>query len=191
VFTRVVRGTWHRTLVYRRHWQPAMVTTSLAVRVHRSECLPRPVKVSATSSVDRVTARMLPRQLAEDYAEIAAGLVQTFGAAECRVRTDPKHRDRVVLLFLVGDPVTQMVAPCASRRTTGSRIITGGPARGWANLPASAAWVTSARGRRHSLGQGQRLLSSCSPADRVSVDGAGAGRHGARWRCTEAGRALC
>jgi DNA segregation ATPase FtsK/SpoIIIE, S-DNA-T family len=106
-----VRGTWRRTLVYRRHWQPAMVTTSLAVRVHATEYLPRLVKVSVTSSVDRVTVRMLPGQVVEDYAEIADRLAQTFGAAECRVRTCPNHRDRVVLWFLVRDPLTETVAP--------------------------------------------------------------------------------
>jgi DNA segregation ATPase FtsK/SpoIIIE, S-DNA-T family len=88
-----------------------MVTTSLAVRVHAREYLPRPVKVSATSSVDRVTVRMLPGQVVEDYAEIAARLAQPFGAVECRVRTDPKDRDRVVLWFLVEDPLIETVAP--------------------------------------------------------------------------------
>jgi DNA segregation ATPase FtsK/SpoIIIE, S-DNA-T family len=78
-----------------------MVTTSLAVRGHGSDYLPRLVKVSATSSVDRVAVRMLPGQVVEDCADIADRLSQTFGAAECRVRTDPKHRDRVVLWFLV------------------------------------------------------------------------------------------
>src|SRR5262245_43608608 len=106
-----VRGTLRRTLVYRRHWQPAMVTTSLAVRVHGSEYLPKLVKVAATSSVDRVTVRMLPGQIAEDYAEVAERLAQTFGACDCRVRTDPKHRDRIVLWFLVPDPLTEPVAP--------------------------------------------------------------------------------
>lgn len=101
-----VRGTWRRTLVYRRHWQPAMVTTGLAVRVHASEYLPKLVKVAATSSVDRVTVRMLPGQIVEDYAEVAERLAQTFDAVDCRVRTDPKHRDRIVLWFLVHDPLT-------------------------------------------------------------------------------------
>jgi DNA segregation ATPase FtsK/SpoIIIE, S-DNA-T family len=82
----------------------------LAVRVHAREYLPRLVKVSATSSVDRVTVRMLPGQAVDDYADIADRLVQTFGAAECRVRTDPKHRDRVVLWCLVQDPLTETVA---------------------------------------------------------------------------------
>jgi DNA segregation ATPase FtsK/SpoIIIE, S-DNA-T family len=74
-----------------------MVTTSLAVRVHGSEYLPRLVKASATSPVDRFTVRMLPGQVAEACAEIADRSAQTFGAAECRARTNPKHRDRVVL----------------------------------------------------------------------------------------------
>ncbi len=106
-----IRSTLRRTLVYRRGWQPAMVTTGLAVRVHASEYLPKLVKVSATSSVDRVTVRMLPGQVAEDYAEVCERLAQTFDACECRVRTDPKHRDRVVLWFLVEDPLTEPVAP--------------------------------------------------------------------------------
>jgi DNA segregation ATPase FtsK/SpoIIIE, S-DNA-T family len=54
---------------------------------------------------------MVPGQVAEGYAEIADRLAQTFGAAECRVRTDAKHRDRVVLWFLVEDPLTEQVMP--------------------------------------------------------------------------------
>jgi DNA segregation ATPase FtsK/SpoIIIE, S-DNA-T family len=106
-----VRGTLRRALVYRRFWQPAMVTTNLAIRVSAREYLPRLVKVASTASVDRVTVRMLPGQVAEDYAEVADRLSQTFGACECRVRTDPKHRDRVVLWFLVDDPLTDPVRP--------------------------------------------------------------------------------
>src|SRR3990170_4621555 len=102
-----IRAATRRMLVYRRGWQPAMVTTGLAVRVHASEYLPKLVKVSSTSSVDRVTVRMLPGQVAEDYAEVTDRLAQTFDATECRVRTDPKHRDRVVLWFLVRDTLTE------------------------------------------------------------------------------------
>jgi hypothetical protein len=88
-----------------------MVTTGLAVRVHASEYLPRLVKVAATSSVGRVTVRMLPSQVAEDHAEVADRLAQTFDPTECRVRTDPRHRDRSSLWFLVHDPPTDPVAP--------------------------------------------------------------------------------
>jgi DNA segregation ATPase FtsK/SpoIIIE, S-DNA-T family len=106
-----VRSTWRRTLVYRRHWQPAMVTTGLAVRVNGREYLPRLVKVASTATVDRVTVRMLPGQVAEDYADVVERLAQTFDACDCRVRTDPQHRDRLILWFLVDDPLTQPVDP--------------------------------------------------------------------------------
>jgi DNA segregation ATPase FtsK/SpoIIIE, S-DNA-T family len=106
-----VRSTWRRTLVYRRFWQPAMATTGLAVRVNGREYLPRLVKVASTDSVDRVTVRMLPGQVAEDYADVVERLAQTFDACDCRVRTDPQHRDRLVLWFLVHDPLTEPVEP--------------------------------------------------------------------------------
>jgi DNA segregation ATPase FtsK/SpoIIIE, S-DNA-T family len=106
-----VRSTFRRAVVYRRFWQPAMVTTGLAVRVNGREYLPRLVKVTSTASVDRVTVRMLPGQVAEDYADVVERLAQTFDAADCRVRTDPKHRDRLILWFLVHDPLTEPVTP--------------------------------------------------------------------------------
>ncbi|MGH8883480.1 MAG: FtsK/SpoIIIE domain-containing protein, partial [Stackebrandtia sp.] len=66
---------------------------------------------ASTGSVDRVTVRMLPGQVVEDYAEVCDRLAQTFGAADCRVRTDPRHRDRVVLWLLIRDPLTEPVEP--------------------------------------------------------------------------------
>jgi DNA segregation ATPase FtsK/SpoIIIE, S-DNA-T family len=109
-----VRSTFRRAVVYRRYWQPAMVTTGLAVRVNGREYLPRLVKVTSTNSVDRVTVRMLPGQVAEDYADVTERLAQTFDACDCRVRTDPQHRDRLILWFLVHDPLTEPVAPIES-----------------------------------------------------------------------------
>jgi DNA segregation ATPase FtsK/SpoIIIE, S-DNA-T family len=106
-----VRSTFRRAVVYRRFWQPAMVTTGLAVRVNGREYLPKLVMVSSTDSVDRVTVRMLPGQVAEDYAEVVERLAQTFDACDCRVRTDSQHRDRLILWFLVHDPLTQPVSP--------------------------------------------------------------------------------
>jgi len=106
-----IRSAFRRAMVYRRFWQPAMVTTNLAVRVTGREYLPKLVKVASTDSVDRVTVRMLPGQVAEDYAEVTERLAQTFDATDCRVRTDPKHRDRLILWFLVHDPLTEPVAP--------------------------------------------------------------------------------
>jgi DNA segregation ATPase FtsK/SpoIIIE, S-DNA-T family len=113
-----VRSTFRRGVVYRRFWQPAMVTTGLAVRVNGREYLPKLVKVASTCSVDRVTVRMLPGQVAEDYAEVVERLAQTFDATDCRVRTDPAHRDRLILWFLVHDPLTAPVAPLDSQDTS-------------------------------------------------------------------------
>ncbi|MGH3367920.1 MAG: FtsK/SpoIIIE domain-containing protein, partial [Nocardioidaceae bacterium] len=106
-----VRSAWRQRLVYRRGWQPAMVTCNLAVRVSGREYLPKLIRVSSTRSVDRVTVRMLPGQVADDYSEVADRLAQTFDASDCRVRTDPRHRDRLILWFLVDDPLTEPVAP--------------------------------------------------------------------------------
>jgi DNA segregation ATPase FtsK/SpoIIIE, S-DNA-T family len=106
-----IRSTLRRALVYRRFWQPAMVTTNLAVRVSGREYLPKLVNVSSTDSVDRLTVRMLPGQVGEDYADVAERLAQTFDACDCRVHADPKHRDRLVLWFLVHDPLTEPVPP--------------------------------------------------------------------------------
>jgi DNA segregation ATPase FtsK/SpoIIIE, S-DNA-T family len=106
-----VRSTLRRAWVYRRYWQPAMVSCGLAIHLNGREFLPHLVKVSSTSSVDRVTVRMLAGQVIEDYAQVTHRLAQTFGAAECRVRTDPKRPDRVILWLLIRDPLAEPVAP--------------------------------------------------------------------------------
>jgi DNA segregation ATPase FtsK/SpoIIIE, S-DNA-T family len=107
------RGAWRHRLVYRRGWQPAMVTCGLAVRVNGREFIPALLRVSSTATVDRVRVRMLSGQVPEDYAEMSERLARTFGAAACRVRTDPAHRDRVILWLLVADPLHETVPPQA------------------------------------------------------------------------------
>ena len=146
-FSWPVRSTWRRTLVYRRDWQPAMVTTGLAVRVNGREYLPRLVKVASTDSVDRVTVRMLPGQVAEDYADVVERLAQTFDAADCRVRTTRAPRP--------AHPVVPGARPAhRTRRTLGwrGRVGRGGAAgrtsRGRPDLPALPARLASAAGRR-------------------------------------------
>ncbi|MGH3656531.1 MAG: FtsK/SpoIIIE domain-containing protein, partial [Micromonosporaceae bacterium] len=47
----------------------------------------------------------------DDYAAVTDRLARTFGAADCRVRTDPKRRGRVVLWLLIQDPLTDPVPP--------------------------------------------------------------------------------
>lgn len=113
-FTRMVgwrlRGWWRAVRVYRFCWQPAMVTTNLAVRVDAEEYLPRLLAVRSTGTVDRVFVRMLPGQVLDDWTSVAPRLAQTFDAKECRVRTT-KHRQQLELWFLVEDPLTEPIPP--------------------------------------------------------------------------------
>ncbi|HSE71084.1 MAG TPA: FtsK/SpoIIIE domain-containing protein [Nocardioidaceae bacterium] len=114
-FTRQVtwrlRGLWRGRFVYRFAWQPAMVTTGLAVTLGAREYLPKIRSIRSTGSVDRVRVRMLPGQTMEDWADAAPRLAQTFAAQECRVRTLDGKRQELVLWFLVHDPLTQPVEP--------------------------------------------------------------------------------
>lgn len=106
-----VRGLWRAATVYRYLWQPAMVTTTLAVRVEGTEYLPRLVSVRSTGCVDVVRVRMLPGQTLSDWAAIAPRLAQTFGVVDCRVRSVPKRAHDLALWFLSTDPLTAPVAP--------------------------------------------------------------------------------
>ena len=113
-FTRLmvwrVRGVWRAATVYRYLWQPAMVTTALAVRVEGTEYLPKMVSVRSTGSVDVVRVRMLPGQTVSDWAANAPRLAQTFGALDCRVRSVPRRAHDLALWFLSSDPLTAPVA---------------------------------------------------------------------------------
>ena len=104
-----VRGLWRSAAVYRWVWQPAMVTAGLSIRVDGTEYLPRLVSVASTGSVDVVRVRMLPGQTFTDWATNAQRLAQTFGAADCRVRTVPRRAHDLALWFLTTDPLTAPV----------------------------------------------------------------------------------
>lgn len=112
-FTRQVawrlRGIWRGRWVYRFAWQPAMVTTGLAVHLNGEEYVPKIRSVASTGSVDRLRVRMLPGQTMEDWAEATPRLAQTFDAQECRVRTVAGSRRELVLWFLVHDPLIEPV----------------------------------------------------------------------------------
>ena len=119
-FTRLVvwrlRGWWRSVRVYRFAWQPAMVTTGLAVRVDTEEYLPRLLAVRSTPTVDRVFVRMLPGQVLDDWTRVAPRLAQTFDAQDCRVRTT-RHRQQLELWFLVEDPLIETIPPSVARPT--------------------------------------------------------------------------
>ena len=106
-----VRGVWRGRWTYRFAWQPAMVTTGLAVSLGTREYLPKIRTVRSTGTVDRVRVRMLPGQTLEDWATAGPRLAQTFGAQECRVRSIGGSRQELLLWFLVHDPLTQPIDP--------------------------------------------------------------------------------
>jgi len=104
------RALWRRVFVYRRGWQPAMVTCGLDVRVVDRQYLPQLGRVTSTGAVDRIQVRMLPGQVLEDYAEKTDRLAMTLGAVECRVRTGKRHGD-LEFWLLVDDPLGRLVDP--------------------------------------------------------------------------------
>ncbi len=106
-----LRSARRRRRVYRKRWEPALVTADLSVTLDGVRYLPRLVRVRSTCSVDLVTVSLLTGQLIDDFAKAAERLAQTFGARECRVRRDPHRGDRLVLWFLIRDPLAAPVPP--------------------------------------------------------------------------------
>jgi S-DNA-T family DNA segregation ATPase FtsK/SpoIIIE len=81
-----LRAALRHVFVYRRLWQPAMVTTGLAIRFDRRIFVPELRGVASAGDVDVVRLRMLPGQVRDDYTKQAPRLARTFGALDCRVR---------------------------------------------------------------------------------------------------------
>jgi len=107
-----VRSAWRRRMVYGRRWAMAMLRCGLTVNVGGgAQAVPRLVRVRSTRQADRVTVALLVGQVVDDWASVADRLAQTFGAIDCRVTTDPRRRERVVLTLMVRDPLVQVVAP--------------------------------------------------------------------------------
>ena len=110
--SRPVLASVRRVFVYWRHWQPAMVTTGLAVRPwSKAETLPRLGRVRRTACGDVVLARMLPGQTVEDWASEAGALAQTFNATACRVTAVAGRPRWVRLAFTTRDALAGHVAP--------------------------------------------------------------------------------
>jgi S-DNA-T family DNA segregation ATPase FtsK/SpoIIIE len=106
-----VRSARRRGAVYLRRWEPTLATVGLTVQLDGVRYVPRLVRVRSTATVDLVTVEFLTGQVAEDYAAVADRLAQTFGARECRVHADAKWRNRLVLWFLIRDPLAAPVPP--------------------------------------------------------------------------------
>lgn len=106
-----VRGLWRSSRVYRARWSLAMFTSELSVQDRGARHEPRLVWVRSTGCVDRMRVRMLPGQTVGRWSDAAAGLAQTFGVQECRVRAVPGRPHHLVLWMVVRDPLVQEVTP--------------------------------------------------------------------------------
>jgi len=107
-FRRVVGSRWRRVWVYRRCWQPAMVTCGLALRLEDREYLPVIRRVVSTECVDRVLVELLSGQAPEDFEARTSQLAHTFEALSCRVMVD--RPGRIWLEFTHRDPVRDTIA---------------------------------------------------------------------------------
>jgi S-DNA-T family DNA segregation ATPase FtsK/SpoIIIE len=106
-----VRSARRRRRVYRKRWAATLAATGLASRSDQVWHTPPLVAIRSTSSVDRVTVQLMIGQVRDDYAAVADRLAQAFGARDCRVRADPRRSNRLVLWFLVSDPLQAKIAP--------------------------------------------------------------------------------
>jgi DNA segregation ATPase FtsK/SpoIIIE, S-DNA-T family len=109
-----IRAAIRHGLVYRRLWQPAMVTTGLDIRFERRVFVPELRGVSSFAGTDVVRLRMLPGQVRDDYTEQAPRLARTFGALDCRVRPS-KRSDEVELWLLRSDRLAHPLGPSQDR----------------------------------------------------------------------------
>jgi len=103
------RSGWRRQVVYRRCWQPAMVTAGLGGTSDGVEQLPRLLRVRSTPGVDVLRVRMLPGQVLADWTTAGPRLAQTFGLIDCRARTVPGQVHVIELWCLSRDPLTAPV----------------------------------------------------------------------------------
>ncbi|MFS2291446.1 MAG: cell division protein FtsK [Actinomadura sp.] len=113
-----VRSWWRLVWVYRRHWQPVLVTTGLT-KVHRGrEYLPSLVRVRSGPTSDRVLVRMLKGQAPDAWERVAVNLAHGFGATLVRVR-DGDRPGRIWLEFVrtdaLAEPIAALPVPDASQ----------------------------------------------------------------------------
>jgi len=106
-FRRVVVSHWRGVLLYRRRWQPAMVTCGLSMRIGEREYLPQVRRVVSDACVDRVLVELLSGQAPEHFEDATSQLSHTFEALRCRVASD--RPGRVWLEFTHRDPLQDVV----------------------------------------------------------------------------------
>jgi DNA segregation ATPase FtsK/SpoIIIE, S-DNA-T family len=106
-FRRLVTSRWRTCVVYRRRWQPAMVTCGLASIVNGREFTPTVRRVVSSPCEDRVLVDLLSGQAPEDFEANTTALAHTFDALSCRVTVD--RPGRVWLTFTHTDPLTHLI----------------------------------------------------------------------------------
>lgn len=104
-----VRAWWRRLLVYGVGWEQAMQSTGLTKKLGDTETVPRILRLRSTATVDELTIRLAPGQVLEDFAAQAHRLASMFEALDCRVRSHPRSRRKLVLWFLITDPLAAPV----------------------------------------------------------------------------------
>ncbi|MFG1857886.1 FtsK/SpoIIIE domain-containing protein [Actinomadura geliboluensis] len=114
---RPVRARWRLVAVYRRDWQPVLVTAGLT-KVHKGrEYLPSLVRVRCGPTSDRVLVRMLKGQAPDAWERVAVNLAHGFGATLVRVR-DGDRPGRIWLEFVRRDalavPIPALPVPDGS-----------------------------------------------------------------------------
>lgn len=114
---RPVLARWRLVRVYRRHWQPVLITAGLT-KVHKGrEYLPSLVRVRCGPTSDRVLVKMLKGQAPDAWESVTANLAHGFGAALVRVREGDRP-GRVWLEFVRRDtlavPIPALPVPDAS-----------------------------------------------------------------------------
>lgn len=107
-FRRMMVSRCRGVVVYRRMWQPAMITSGLATTVNGHEYLPKVRRVIAERYRDRLLVEMLSGQAPEDFEACSSQLAHTFEATDCRVVVD--RPGRVWLDFTHTDPLTDTVS---------------------------------------------------------------------------------
>lgn len=100
---------WRRLTVYRRDWQPAMVTAGLALPSAMGNLLPELRRVERRDGVDVLTVRTNPGQTLEVWTVAAEQLARTFRVLDVRVRTVPGRPELLELACLVRDPLADVV----------------------------------------------------------------------------------
>ena len=158
-------------MVYRRDWQPVLVTAGLT-KVHKGrEYLPSLVRVRCGPTSDRVLVKMLKGQAPETWERVAVNLAHGFGATLVRVREGDRP-GRLWLEFVRKDalavPISALPVPDAA--DVDLRIRAGRWARLVAECFGHAVDVLTLRGRLRFMAFGDAFGEVADAPPRVGQD---------------------